>query len=110
MDTKDQQPVVTDKEQPKAVEPASNGHGEVIAQDLNGDGEVRISEMKGGTVGQRIKTKILDDFFSRKFIILVIAVVAFFLMPTLFPAQYLVISFGIYAGSNVLEKLVQWKK
>jgi len=73
------------------------------------DNEVLVSQVKNGSLLKKLKIKIIDDFTSRKFLILVIAVIAFFIDPKFFPADHLVMTFGIYAGANVLDKLVFWK-
>lgn len=54
---------------------------------------------------QRIK----ENFTSRKFLVLVIATIAFFRDPVSFPATYLVMSFCIYCGTNVAEKFITGK-
>jgi hypothetical protein len=81
----------------------------VPTEPITTDVEIPVSQVKNGSLLKKLKIKVIDDFTSRKFLILVIAVVAFFIDPKYFPADHLVMTFGIYAGANVLDKLVFWK-
>lgn len=54
-----------------------------------------------------LKIKILNMFFSRKFIVLACAVVAFWLRPESFTGNHLLIAFGLYCAANVSDKFVE---
>lgn len=52
-----------------------------------------------------MKNKLINNFTSRPFLVLIIAVVAFFTTDK-FPWQALITTFGIYCGYNLGNKFI----
>lgn len=57
-----------------------------------------------------MKNKLINNFTSRPFVVLIIAVIAFFTRPEHFPAWALISAFGLYCGYNVADKFVKGNK
>lgn len=56
---------------------------------------------------EEMKNKLINNFTSRPFIVLIIAVVAFFTKSEAFPAWALISTFGLYCGYNLGNKFVK---
>ena len=66
--------------------------------------EIIIPKEEKHQIWEKVKRKIIDDFTSRKFLILAIAVIAFFVTKS-FNATHLIYAFGIYGLGNAVDKI-----
>lgn len=73
--------------------------------DKNED-EIVVSDIKNGNIFEKIKLKLTDDFTSRKFTMLLLAVIFFIYRPENFSADHLIYAMIIYAVGNAADKFL----
>lgn len=96
------------KERKKYKEVMESGEEQVKDTRLfdHDEEELKVSEVKNGTFTKRLKLKLADDFTSRKFTMLLLAVFFFINRPENFTADHLIYAMIIYAAGNAADKLL----
>lgn len=79
--------------------------GVLESQTVQEDLILTVNDLKGG-IWDEIKIKLLNNFLSRKFIVLALAVFFFWENPQTFDAKYLVYVFVIYCVTSAADKLI----
>jgi hypothetical protein len=68
---------------------------------------LKVSEIKNGhkALPERIRDKVIDDFFSRGFLCVVMAWARHLQAPDQFSAMYVVITMGMWLGTKTINAI-----
>lgn len=69
------------------------------------DPVLTVADLKDG-IWPEVKVKLLNNFLSRKFLVLSVAIFFFARDPKIFGPEYLIYTFAIYCVTSAADKLI----